>query len=233
MLRGAAYVRRQYESETNLVSRASVWVEEGNHATQVALDAIRADAPKRVLDIGCGQGALAERIAAEEGTVVVAADSSPRMVELTAARGLDALVADVQALPFEDCEFDCVVAAWMLYHAPDVDRAIGEIARVLRLGGLLVAITNGGGHLAELWQLVRRDPIRLAFSRENGAELLGRHLHDVQQHDLAARALFPDRETVVRYLSSIHDSEELLARLPPVIEPFEARGEPTVFFARR
>ena len=43
-----------------------------------------------------------------------------------------------------------VAALWMLYHVPDVDRAIAEVRRVLRPGGLFVAVTNGDGHLADL-----------------------------------------------------------------------------------
>ena len=49
-----------------------------------------------------------------------------------ARAGVDARVGDVQDLPFEDGEFDCAVAAWMLYHVPDVERALAELARVLR-----------------------------------------------------------------------------------------------------
>ena len=44
------------------------------------------------------------------------------MVELARARGVDARVGDVQALPFEDESFDAALAAWMLYHVPDVER---------------------------------------------------------------------------------------------------------------
>lgn len=228
-----AYVQTQYETEDRLAARASIWLEEGNHPVRVALEAIRRERPRRVLDVGCGQGAFAERVAAETGAAVVAADSSPRMVELAAARGLEALVADVRALPFADGEFDCVVAAWMLYHVPELDRAIAELARVTRPGGLLVAVTNGDGHLAELWRLVGRAPTRLGFGRANGAEHLRRRFRHVEQHDLTARALFRDRAAAASYLSSLHDGEELTARLPPVLEPLEARGESTVFLARR
>ena len=49
-----------------------------------------------------------------------------------AARGVEAIVGDVQDLPFADGSFDCVVAAWMLYHAADLDLALREVRRVLR-----------------------------------------------------------------------------------------------------
>src|SRR5919204_4728862 len=109
--------------------------------------------PRRVLDVGCGTGELAERVARELGADVVAIDISQRMVELTRARGIEARVADVQALPFGDGEFDCVAACWVLYHASDVDAAIAECARVLQPGGRLVAATVGD-NIPEVWELI-------------------------------------------------------------------------------
>jgi len=67
-------------------------------------------------------GELAARIGDEVGCVVVALDLSPRMVELARERGVDAHVADVQEIPLAEGEFDAIVAAWMLYHVPDLER---------------------------------------------------------------------------------------------------------------
>ena len=86
-------------------------------------------APQSVLEVGCGEGELAERVQRELGAEVVALDQSERMVELTRRRGVDARVGDVQDLPFPDECFDVAVAAWMLYHVPDLDRGLGELAR--------------------------------------------------------------------------------------------------------
>jgi SAM-dependent methyltransferase len=104
------------------------------------------------------------------------------MVELTRARGVDALVGDVQELPFDDGEFDVAVANHMLYHVPDLDRALRELVRVLRPGGRLVATTNGVRGLGEMWDLVGRDlsERRRLFMRETGEELLRPHFARVR-----------------------------------------------------
>lgn len=85
---------------------------------------LRAAAPASVLEVGCGWGELAARIIRETGAAVTAIDPSPRMVELARQRGVDARVGDVQELPFENGSFAAVVAAWMLYHVPDLDGVV-------------------------------------------------------------------------------------------------------------
>jgi len=125
-------VQWEYASEERLAVRNQTYRElaEGTHADEVVFEAVREVKPERLLEVGCGTGELAERIRDELGTDVCAIDVSPRMVELTIARGVEARVADVQELPFEDGSFDCVVAAWVLYHVPDVHRGLEEIQRV-------------------------------------------------------------------------------------------------------
>jgi len=52
------------------------------------------------------------------------------------------IAGDAQWLPFADASFDCILAMHMLYHVPDRDLAIAEMRRVLRPGGVLLALTN-------------------------------------------------------------------------------------------
>ena len=144
-------VARDYASETRLLDRRAIYeASEGPNTLDLLWDRIAEAEPQRVLEVGPGPGELAERMAQELGANVVAIDVSPRMVELTRARGIDAQVADVQQLPFEDGMFDLVVAAWVLFHPADLDRALSEIERVLEPGGRLIATTNSEVHLEEL-----------------------------------------------------------------------------------
>ena len=114
-----AYVREQYATEDGLAARASIYGVGGIDARDVVLEELERTRPRRLLEVGCGWGELAERMGRELGCRVVATDQSERMVELARERGVDAHVADVQELPFGDGEFDAVVAAWMLYHVPE------------------------------------------------------------------------------------------------------------------
>ncbi|HKV68314.1 MAG TPA: class I SAM-dependent methyltransferase, partial [Gaiellales bacterium] len=179
---------------------------------------------------GCGTGALAARCAGELGCEVVALDASAEMVHATRARGIDAMMGDVQRLPFPDGAFDCAVAAWMLYHVPDLDRGVAELARVLRPGGRLVAVTNGRESLAELYDLVGGERRDSAFSSENGAEVLRSHFARVDRHDVEVRAVFADRAAAAAYLETL-ERGELAVRLPAGMGRLVARGVVTVFAA--
>ena len=145
-----AVVRDEYADESRLaVRKAAHGLGEGPNPRDVLFDAIAELKPRRLIEVGPGEGEIAERIQDELGCDIVAIDQSERMVELSRARGIDARLGDIQRLPFEDGEFDCALAAWMLYHVADIEGALVELARVLRPDGHLVAVTNGRDHLRD------------------------------------------------------------------------------------
>lgn len=229
-------VQWEYASEERLRTRNEAYrrLVRGLHADDVAFEAVAEVSPSRVLEVGCGTGEFAERVAQELGAEVVAVDISGRMVELTAARGIDARVADVQALPFEDAEFDVAVANWVLYHAPDVDLAIRELARVLRPGGRLVAATLGVNHTVEVWRLVGGEPTRdLSFWSENGEERLRTAFSGVQRRDAEGTLLFPDAQTLREYIAATITRAHLAENVPDFEEPLETRSAHVVFVAEK
>ena len=228
-------VRRQYASEDGLAVRRDFQqrFREGPDAFDTAFEAVVAAQPRRVLEVGCGMGNFAERLARQTSAEVVATDLSPRMVELACERGLDACVADVQELPFDDGEFDCAVANAMLYHVEDLYRALSELARVLEPGGKIVAVTIGEAHMAEVWRLVGYQKADRPFSRENGAEQLARHFRSVQRKDVDAQLVFPDAAAVHEYVDSTIFSAEVPRPLPDFEGPFRAGAYATVFVAER
>jgi SAM-dependent methyltransferase len=235
VIRGAddpVYVRRQYESESGLRARKSIYQDvAGLDARQVVFEAVRQAEPGRVLEVGCGEGELAQRLAEELGVQLVALDQSERMVELARGRGVDARVGDVQELPFDAGSFDAAVAAWMLYHVPDLDRALGELGRVLRPGGRLVAITNYATHLGEMFRLVGVDRWALPFGAESGAEILSRHFSHVEARDAIGTVTFHDAEAIRAYLRSSDRLSVYADIVPELKEPLVAHRRNVVFVA--
>jgi SAM-dependent methyltransferase len=228
-----ALVRAEYEDESRFAVRAAAWLNSaGARAREETFRAVAEVSPARVLEVGCGRGELAERIDRELGAEIVAVDQSERMVELARARGVDAVVGDVQELPFDDDVFDCAVAAWMLYHVADVDRGIAELARVLRPGGRLVAVTNGERNLPELWGLFGERAARAhAFSVENSRPQLERHFACVERREADGRVTFADWAAANAYVSASVTRGHLAGKLPRFEGPLECSLIVSVFVA--
>jgi SAM-dependent methyltransferase len=225
-------VRAEYEDETRLAVRKAAYAgAQGPDARDVLFEAIAETRPGRILEVGCGEGELAERLHRELSVEVTAVDQSARMVELTRKRGVDARVGDAQQLEFDDGAFDCVVAAWMLYHVRDLDRALAEIVRVLSPGGRLVAVTNSVDHLKELYELLGRPRMRSSFLAEHAEAILQRHFASVERRDAHGWLVFPDAETAQSYVESLVLLEG--ARVPPVEGPIRVRRLPSIFIAQR
>ena len=228
-------VREEYADERGLTGRRAAYrYATGPNAPEIAFAAIAEAAPRRVLEVGSGPGELAARVQEKLGATVVAVDLSERMVELARARGVDALVGDVQQLPFGDGEFDLAVAAWMLYHVPDVRRGLAELARVLKPGGRLVAVTNYLDHLLEVRQLIGAPPRTFtAFSGENGEELLRQHFACVERREASGEIRFPNGAAVVSYVRATRSLWRLDADVPEIELPFIVRRRTVVFVATK
>jgi ubiquinone/menaquinone biosynthesis C-methylase UbiE len=228
----AEFVREQYATEDNLRARKSAYLNAvGDDPREFAFSAVAEMRPHRVLEVGGGEGELAERIRTELGVEVIGVDQSERMVEIQRLKGIDARVGDVQQLPFAGGEFDVAVAAWMLYHVPDLERALAELARVLRPGGRLVAVTNAVDHLQELWELARRASSvgKFTFRSENGEEVLRRHFVKVEKRDARGWTTM-DTETIRRFAARWGDVASLVTA-GPFEEPLRVTRHSTVFVA--
>ena len=229
-------VQWEYASEERLATRNATYRDliEGVNPEEAVFEAVRESLPDRFLDVGCGMGELAERVQRELGAEVVAVDISPRMVELTKARGIEAMVADVQALPFPDESFDCVAANWVLYHVPDLDLGVRELARVLRPGGRLVAATLGDENMKELWDLLGGEVTAgLTFGWGNGTAALEPHFGRVERREANGTVVFPDRASMHEFVAATTTRSHLADRVPEVAEPFETRSTHCVFVAEK
>ncbi|MEM7413304.1 MAG: methyltransferase domain-containing protein [Myxococcota bacterium] len=130
---------------------------------------------ERVLDIGVGPGFLADdmaRIVGADGHVA-GIDTSEPMLAMARARcgeGVDLRTADATALPFDAGAFDAVVSTQVLEYVPDLDGALAEIARVLRVGGRAVILDTDWD--TAVWQTEDRARMRRVLDAWEA------HLHD-------------------------------------------------------
>ncbi|MBC8505016.1 MAG: class I SAM-dependent methyltransferase [Anaerolineales bacterium] len=130
----------------------------------------------RILELGCGPGDLwlenISRIPA--GWEITLSDFSPGMIEqarqnlANQSHPFKFEIIDAQSIPYEDRQFDAVIANHFLYHVPDRRKSLSEIHRVLKENGKFFCSTIGETHMQELPALIEKfDPeIETVFKSE-------------------------------------------------------------------
>ena len=180
-----------------------------------------------VLDIGCGAGLYVEPVRARltaRGRLLAADLSLGMLRDLRAKQSLAGVVlinADAMALPFADACCDVVLANHVLFHVPDITRALLEIRRVLRPGGRLLATTNARDSMDVLRHeataacralgsayVFPPSPVAGRFDLENGAAILAPVFPDVACYQHANALVFPDAEPAVAFASSWQSLEQ-------------------------
>jgi SAM-dependent methyltransferase len=166
-------------------------------------------AGQRVLDVGCGPGALTAELATRLGPAAVSAvDPSEPFVAAARKRhpGVDVQRAGAEDLPFEDRAFDAALAQLVVHFMADPVKGLREMARVTREQGVVAACVwdhaGGQGPLSLFWGAAREldpgveDESRLAGSREGHLSELFQEagLHDVEETALPVSVEHPSFE---------------------------------------
>ncbi len=108
---------------------------------------------ERVLDLGCGDGALTVDLV-RSGCRVIGVDASARQVEAARRRGLSAVVSDGENLPFQ-CQFDAVFSNAALHWMRRPDAVLRGVSRALRPGGRFVGEFGAAGNVAIIRAAIR------------------------------------------------------------------------------
>lgn len=113
------------------------------------LEWLNAQSGEFILDLGCGDGQLTQRIVSA-GAQVLGVDASPEMVAAARGRGVEAELAKAESLPFLDATFDAVFSNAALHWIRDQDAMMAQVHRILRPGGRFVAEMGGHGNIAAI-----------------------------------------------------------------------------------
>lgn len=239
-------LQQQYKDSANLNARAALHRDFSTNKTgwfNWLFDLYAIPDHARILELGCGPALFwqANLTRVPDHWEVTLTDFSDGMLA-DAQRNLGDSAGrfsfrqvNAQHIPFEDDSFDVVVANHMLYHVPNRQQAYVEITRVLKLGGLFYAATNGPRHLMELGDILLEafpeqqedvlllyNPHRLDFRLDNGADELTAWFTTVERHDYEDSLHVTAIEPVVDYLLSMPprnvDMTEARTQLRAVVE---------------
>ena len=214
-------VERQYASTANLDTRRSIHERYSTNKQGFGnwiFSNYRIEPGAKVLELGCGTGEMWKN----RGPVlsacsrIVLSDLSEGMVAAAKENvgrwdTVEYRVLDIQEIPYEDETFDLVIANMMLYHVPDIGRALAEVRRVLKKGGRFYCATYGEHGIVEcLSRLLSpygvEDNINRSFTLQNGSEI----------SCLRTRKHCPPTDDFVRSLrqSSLPASKDACAAFP-------------------
>jgi ubiquinone/menaquinone biosynthesis C-methylase UbiE len=154
-----AFVAQQYQTDQHLQTRIRTHQLYSKGANlEDGIDAVlKLEPQESLLDIGTGPGSFPTRLRSSGHLGrLVGLDFSSGMLEVAKAKtnAVEWLQGNAMELPFADSSFDVVTARHMLYHVPDMNKAILEAKRVLKPGGRFMAVTNDDGYMLEYWEAV-------------------------------------------------------------------------------
>lgn len=233
--RDKSYNLSQYADSRNLCKRISIYRYNTNPRNwfEWLFDQMPFRGSDKIIELGCGNGSLWARNAARipAGAEITLTDLNENMLRdcerslrEAAPMGTEGRfrfgLADLSAIAYPPASFTMAVANHVLYHVPDLDRALSGIVAVLSPGGALVASTIGiedNKELAEVFagysSSLAYDPARIAaaFGLENGRAILERHFSRVERRDFENSLSIDDPRPVLDYALSVSGAAGAIA----------------------
>lgn len=214
-----SFVKEQYQNADNLNARINLHSYNINKIDWDIWFFEKMNIPdySNVLELGCGNGLLWEKNekSINETLNITLSDFSEGMLQSAKQniknKKIKYQVIDIQDIPYENESFDIIIARHMLYHVPDIDKALSEVKRVLKHGGKFYVSTNGRGHMQELEKLVKYydrnidydlQKFVIKFGIENGDKFLKKYFSNVRLEEFNGQIIVDKAEPVVSYVMS-------------------------------
>ena len=222
-------VREQYKSDKNLNIRSNLHSYNINKVDFDKWCFNQMNFPKnaRILELGCGTGKLwfKNKESIDKNLDITLSDFSKSMLKIAKDKLKDVDYnfkyeeINMENIPYEDESFDIVIAEHMIYFAPDIEKALSEIKRVLIHGGMLYISANSCETMAELNKLAEEFDCSLGidnngysarFELENGNVILKKYFDKVDVEILEGKIIVDDANPVVSYKASTIQGSSIL-----------------------
>ncbi len=239
-------VKEQFANDKNLAMRIDFYKKYTTNKykfTDWLFDKYKFKENMSILELGCGNGShwdgKIEKL--PRGCKLILSDFSDGMLNLVKEKfsldykNVSIEKIDIQSIPFEDESFDMVIANHMLFHVPDLNKALLEVKRVLKEGGYFYSATDGNGGMRPfLHEAIKKfEPEteayseQLSFNLKNGAEILSQYFNHVEKFNYENTLAITKTEDLIEWLKSTKSisgfSEENLEKLYTYFENIRIR----------
>ena len=263
-MENSSLIQEQYANSNNFATRVELNRIFGTNPyrwTSWVFDQIKFPERARVLELGCGNALLwrSNLLRIPNDSHIILSDFSEGMLKdakniLNAA--LDKFqfkIINAEQIPYFNGLFDIVIANYMLYHIPDLEKALSEISRVLKTSGKFYAATFGLDYMKELTELVSNydnntsfslRPLARVFGLENGGKMLRKYFEDVKMMKYNDNLEVTEAEPLVNYIlstkvnkiikdSNKEDFKEYIVNILKIRSKIEITKESGLFMAQK
>jgi len=219
------YAELQYKTHQNLINRMNLWSYGTNPESlhKWIFDKIQLQEHERVLELGCGTGQLwLENCKNVPSTCSIAlSDFSKNMLDKAKKKlkssklPIKFEIIDAERIPYPNQIFDVVIGCHMLYHVPNIERALISINQVLKPNGRFISTTISQQHIRELknflseFGLYSEEKMKLfsEFRNETGREVLKPFFDEVEFYEYINHVNITSVDPLMRYIESMFPKE--------------------------
>ena len=214
------YVKQQYADDIGLSARINLHTKHSTNKQSWSdwlWEQYSISKGCHILEVGCGTGVHWENNIHKlpEGCKIILSDFSEHMVDVVNKKfceysNVECRQIDIQNILLPDDSFDIVIANHMLYHIPDIDKALSEIKRVLKPDGVFYSSTFGEDNIQRYLHNVYKQfnpdtkafTINWSFLLNNGEAILSRHFSNVKRLDYIDSFAITETRDLINWISS-------------------------------